>query len=124
MPVAKDIEIGNWIIFNREPYKVKRKDVITAGTHSHSKLKFTLQGLFSQGEKTNVYAHNDSVDLAEIEMKTGQVISVAGNKCQVMDGRTYEVDEAEIPEGIEVAPERTVQYVNYGGKTTVVNVFK
>lgn len=124
MAVAKDVEIGGWIIFNREPYKVKRKDVITAGTHSHSKLKFTLQGLFSQGEKTNVYAHNDKVDLAEIEMKTGQVISVSGKRCQVMDSRTYEIEEAELPEGIEVAPERSVQYVTYNGKTTVVNVFK
>ena len=76
------------------------------------------------GEKNVVYSHNDKVDLAELEMKTGQVISVSGKKCQVMDVRTYEVEEVEIPEGIEVAPERSVQYVNYGGKTTAINVFK
>lgn len=124
MAVAKDVEIGAWIVFNREPYKVKRKDVITAGTHSHSKLKFTLQGLFGQGEKTNVYAHNDQLDMADLEIKTGQIISVTGNKCQIMEGRTYEIEEAEIPEGIEAAPERSAQYVTYKGKTTVVSVFR
>ncbi len=123
MPVAKDVEIGAWIIFNREPYKVKRKETVTAGTHMHSKLKFILQGLFG-GEKSAIYAHNDKVDFAELEMKTGQVISVSGSTCQVMDGRTYEVEDAEIPEGIEVQPEKSAQYVTYNGKTTIVNVFK
>ncbi len=124
MAVAKDVEIGTWIMFNREPYKLKRKETITAGTHMHSKLKFILQGLFSQGEKSAIYAHNDKVDIAELEMITGQVISVSGNTCQVMDGRTYEVEEVYIPEGTEVAPEKNVQYVSYNGKKTVINVFK
>ncbi len=124
MAVAKDVEIGAWIMFNREPYKVKRKDVITAGTHSHSKLKFTLQGLFAPGEKQNVYAHNDSVELAELEMKSGQIISVTGDKCQIMDSRTYEIDDVYIPQGTEVKEGGIAQYVSFRGKCTVTLVIK
>ena len=67
MAEAKDVKVGDWVIFNREPFKVKRREIVTAGTHMHSKLKIIMQGLFSSGEKSAVYGHHDKMDMAELE---------------------------------------------------------
>lgn len=120
MAEAKDVKAGDWIIFNREPYRVKRKEIVTAGTHMHSKTKLIMQGLFSTGEKSNVYGHHDKLDLAELEFKTGQVISVSGNKCQVMDNRTYEVFDADLKEDQTVQEGQNLLFANYNGKNILI----
>ncbi|MBI3035555.1 hypothetical protein HYY71_04485 [Candidatus Woesearchaeota archaeon] len=40
MPTASELERGSYFIYNGEPVRVLRKEVIVVGTHSHSKLKF------------------------------------------------------------------------------------
>ncbi len=120
MPEAKDVRIGEWIVFNREPYKLKRRETVTAGTHMHSKLKFIMQGLFSTGEKSAVFAHHDKVDIAELEMKSGQVISVVGNKCQIMDSRTYEVVDVELNPDFSVEEGKTIMFVLYNGRNMII----
>ena len=119
MVEAKDVKAGEWILFNREPYKVKRRETVTAGTHMHSKIKLIMAGLFSPGEKSAVYAHHDKLDPAELEFKSGQVISVVGNKCQIMDSRTYEVADAELSPGSEVKEGMTVAFVLYSGRNII-----
>ena len=117
---AKDVKQGDWIIFNREPYKVKRKETVTAGTHMHSKTKLIMQGLFSSGEKSAVYAHHDKLEEADLKLGSGQIISVSGKKCQIMDSRTYEVVDAEINEDSEIREGMTVVIANYNGKFIIV----
>ncbi len=124
MPEAKDVRIGEYIIFNREPYKLKRKEIVTAGTHMHSKLKFIMQGLFSTGEKTSVFGHHDKVDLAELEMKSGQVISVVGSKCQIMDSRSYEVVDVEVNPDVPVQEGSNVIFVLYNGRNILMGEAK
>lgn len=124
MPEAKDVKVGEWIIFNREPYKLKRKEIVTAGTHMHSKLKFIMQGLFSPGEKSAVYGHHDKVDIAELEMKSGQVISVVGSKCQIMDSRTYEVVDVEFSPDVTVEEGKTIMFVLYNGRNMIIGEAK
>ena len=120
MVEAKDVRAGEWIIFNREPYKVKRKETVTAGTHMHSKTKLIMQGLFSQGEKSAVYAHHDKLDVAEVEMKSGQIISISGSVCQIMDNKTYETVEAELPKDSELKEGVMVVFALYNGKNLII----
>ncbi len=124
MAEAKDVRIGEYIIFNREPYKVKRKEIVTAGTHMHSKLKFIMQGLFSTGEKTSVFGHHDKVDIAELEMRSGQVISVSGGKCQIMDSRSYEVVDVDVNPEISVQEGSNMMFVLYNGKNILIGEAK
>ena len=119
MPEAKDIKVGEWIIFNREPYKLKRKEIVTAGTHMHSMLKFIMTGLFSTGEKSTGYSHHDRLYIPDLEFKTGQVIALFEKKCQIMDVRSYEVIDAEILEG-QVKEGDNVSFVTYNGKNIIV----
>ena len=119
MVEAKDIRTGDWIVFNREPYKVVRKEIVTAGTHMHSKSKLIMRGMFSPGEKSQVYGHHDKLDIAELEFKSGQVISV-GAKVQLMDTRTYETFEVDPNPEVEVTEGMVLNIAHFNGKLYIL----
>ena len=90
MAIASDLEKGNYFIYNGEPVRVVRKEVVSVGTHSHTKLKFYVQGLREKGERNVILQHSDRVDRIDIMRKQGQIIAKAGNKVQLMDSTSYE----------------------------------
>ena len=94
MPTATELERGNYFIYNNEPVRVLRKEVIVVGTHSHSKLKFFIQGLNEKAERTVNFHHTDKVEIADIVRKLGQIISKANNKLQIIDMVSYETLDA------------------------------
>ena len=90
MAIASDLEKSNYFIYNGEPVRVVRKEVVSVGTHSHTKLKFYVQGLREKGERNVILQHSDRVDKIDIMRKQGQIIAKAGNKVQLMDSASYE----------------------------------
>lgn len=100
MPTATELERGNYFIYNNEPVRVLRKEVIVVGTHSHSKLKIYFQGLNERVERTVNLKHEDKVEIVDIVRKLGQIIAKANNKIQVMDMVSYETLDAKAPEDL------------------------
>ena len=94
MATATELQKGSYFIYNNEPVRVLRKEVVAYGTHSHSKLKIYFQGLNDSGEKNINLQHGDKVEIVEIMKKQGQVISKLNNKLQIMDTVSYETFEA------------------------------
>ena len=115
MPTASELERGNYFIYNGEPVRVVRKEVIVVGTHSHSKLKFYIQGLREKGEKTVTFQHSDRVEKIEIMRKQGQIISKTSNKVQIMDAISYETLDSTLP------PE-LINDINEGDNVTFVEL--
>lgn len=96
MPDAQDIKRGDWIVLNNELYNVTRKELVTFGTHSHSKTKLFIVPLLRGGEKSATFAHHDRVETADIIKKSAQVISKLPGKIQIMDAKTYETFDTEV----------------------------
>ena len=115
MSIASELEKGNYFIYNGEPVRIVRKEVIVVGTHSHSKLKFYFQGLREKGERTAIFQHSDRIEKIDITRKQGQIISKTRDKVQVMDAVSYETLDANIP--VEFADE-----LNEGDNVTFVEV--
>ena len=115
MSTASELERGNYFIYNNEPVRVIRREVIVVGTHSHSKLKFYIQGLREKGERTVTFQHSDRVEKVDIMKKQGQIISKTENKVQVMDAVSYETLDANLPS--ELAGE-----INEGDNVTFVEL--
>ena len=115
MPTAQELERGNYFIYNNEPVRVLRREVIVVGTHSHSKLKFYIQGLNEKGERSVTFHHTDKVEIVDIIRKLGQIISKTGNKAQVMDMVTYETLDA-------TATSEVLNGLNEGDKVTFVEL--
>ena len=97
MASAVELEKGNYFIYNGEPVRVVRKEVISVGTHSHTKLKFYIQGLREKGERTAILQHSDRVDKIDIMRKQGQIISKSNSKVQIMDSISYETLDSNLP---------------------------
>ena len=100
MSTASELERGSYFIYNGEPVRVLRKEIIVVGTHSHSKLKFYIQGLTEKSERSISFHHTDKVEIVDIVRKLGQIISKTNNKLQIMDMVTYETLDANAPAGL------------------------
>ena len=123
MAIASDLDKGNYFIYNGEPVRVLRKEVIVVGTHSHSKLKFYIQGLREKGERTVTFQHSDRVEKIEIMRKQGQIISKSGNKVQLMDAVSYETLDSSLPQELadDVNEGDSVTFVDLNGKIEILD---
>src|SRR3989338_7147680 len=123
MSSAVELEKGNYFIYNGEPVKVVRKEVISVGTHYHTKLKFYIQGLREKGERTAILQHSDRVDKIDIMRKQGQVISKAGNKVQLMDSISYETLDSTLPAELanEINEGDYVTFIELNGKVEILD---
>lgn len=122
MPTATELERGNYFIYNGEPVRVLRREVIVVGTHSHSKLKFYIQGLREKGERTVTFQHSDRVEKIEIMRKQGQIISKSGNKVQLMDAVSYETLDSNLPPELDDVNEGdSVTFVDLNGKIEILD---
>ena len=113
MTTATELERGTYFIYNNEPVRVLRKEVIVVGTHSHSKLKFYIQGLNEKSERSVNFHHTDKVEVVDIIRKLGQIIAKTNNKIQIMDMMTYETLDA-------IAPSVLFNELNEGNQVTFI----
>ena len=122
MGMATELEKGNYFIFNGEPVRVLRREVVVFGTHSHSKLKFYVQGLNEKGEKSVTMHHTDKIEIVDIIRKMGQVISKANDKMQIMDMVSYETVEADADKELfnELNENDFVTFVDFNGTFRVI----
>ena len=123
MAIASDLDKGNYFIYNGEPVRVVRKEVVSVGTHSHTKLKFYVQGLREKGERTVILQHSDRVDKMDIMRKQGQIISKSISKVQIMDSVTYETLDSNIPQELadEINEGDYVTFVDLNGKVEILD---
>lgn len=117
MTEAKELKQGNYIKLNNEIVRVVRKEVVACGTHSHSKTKLFVQGLFSKGEKSVNMSHHDNVETVEIIKKEGQVISKLPNQVQIMDSTSFETFDADLDKEL-------LEELNEGDSVTFINFEK
>ena len=123
MAIASDLDKGNYFIYNGEPVRVVRKEVVSVGTHSHTKLKFYIQGLREKGERTVILQHSDRVDKMDIMRKQGQIISKSIGKVQIMDSTSYETLDSNLPPELadEINEGDYVTFVDLNGKVEILD---
>jgi len=114
---AKEAQIGKRILYQNEPYQIKRKENVAYGTHSHSKTKLFLKSLDKGGIKEMICAHTDRLEEVDITRKTGNVIAKLQDKVQLMDSVSYETFDAEIDKELlnEVREGDDVIFINFNG---------
>ena len=115
MSTASELQRGNYFIYNGEPVRLLRKEVIVVGTHSHSKLKLYIQGLNERGERSITFHHTDKVEIVDIIRKLGQIISKSNNKVQLMDMISYETLDSNVDTEL-------FNSLNEGDQVTFVNI--
>ena len=89
---------GKYILVDGVACVVKSVQKSKPGKHGHAKCRIEAISLIDGSKKIFVKPANDSIDSPVIEKEVAQVLSIAGNKANVMDMKTYETFDLEIPE--------------------------
>ncbi|MBU0532074.1 translation initiation factor IF-5A [Candidatus Micrarchaeota archaeon] len=96
--IAKELKEGKYVLIDDIPCRVVNIESSKPGKHGSAKMRITAIGIFNGQKKTLLCPGDADVDIPIIERKTVQIMSVSGNNVQVMDQKTYEIYDMEVPE--------------------------
>jgi translation initiation factor 5A len=101
-PVSvSSIKKGSFVVIDGEPCRVVDTQISRPGKHGHAKVRMTGVGLLDEKKRVIVMPGHDSIEVPIIEKKNAQVLSVSGNKANVMDSETYETFDIEVPDELK-----------------------
>lgn len=92
---------GDTIIIDGVPCKITDTATSRPGKHGHAKVNMMAVGILDGKKRNLVLPGHDKVEAPIIEKKNAQVLSLSGNKANVMDMETYETFDMEIPEELK-----------------------
>lgn len=109
---------GRYVVFDGKPYVVKSVQTSRTGKHGHAKCRIEAVNIFDGNKVIKVMPAHDNVDTPIIDKKNAQVLSITGNKANVMDMESYETFDLDIPEELQGKVEEgsTVMYWTVLGK--------
>ena len=80
---------GSYIVIDDVACKVVDVSVSRPGKHGHAKVNLMATGLIDGKKRNMVAPGHDHVDVPIIDKRTAQVLSISGDKANVMDIETY-----------------------------------
>jgi len=120
---AKDLKVGKYVLIDDVPCRVVQIESSRPGKHGSAKMRIVGIGVFD-GQKKNLLSPSDAdIEVPIIERKNVQILSVNGTVANVMDSKTYEIYDLEIPAEIEgVAAGKEVEILECMGKKRMERV--
>ena len=109
---AGNLKSGTYILVDNVACVVKDVQKSKTGKHGASKCRVEAVGLIKGEKKVALYSGSDNVQVPIIEKKTAQVLSILGEKANIMDMSTFETFDLKIPEDMKglVKEGETVSY--------------
>lgn len=92
---------GDTIIIDDAPCKVTDLATSRPGKHGHAKVNLMAVGILDGKKRNLVLPGHDKIEAPIIEKKSAQILSISGNKANVMNTETYETFEMDIPEELQ-----------------------
>jgi translation initiation factor 5A len=92
---------GDTIVIDDAACKITDLATSRPGKHGHAKVNLMAVGILDEKKRNIVLPGHDKIEVPIIEKKSAQVLSLTGNKANVMDTATYETFEMDIPEELQ-----------------------
>src|SRR3989344_1716833 len=92
------LQKGSYIVIEGVPCRVVDTQTSRPGKHGHAKVRLQAVGIIDGKKRDIVMPGHDNIEVPIIEKKNAQVLSITGNKANVMDSETYETFDMEIPD--------------------------
>lgn len=89
---------NGFILIDDVPCRISKISRSTSGKHGAAKIRVDANGLLDGKRKSVVKPSGENVDVPIINRDAAQVLSIVGKRVQLMDTKTYEVFELDIPE--------------------------
>jgi translation elongation factor IF5A len=109
---VKHIKAGSYVLYKDQPFQVKKNQIVVTGTHSHTKNRLDMKGVFSDQNESIVFPPHERLEILEILRKKAQIISKSP-RLQIMDMVSYETVDAE-------ADEKLLNELNEGDEVTYI----
>ncbi len=121
---AGRLKPGKYVLIDGEPCRVVSVDISAPGKHGSAKARVTAIGIFDGQKRGLLKPTSEDVEVPIIERKVGQIIAITGNTIQVMDMKTYEVFEMEVPEEFrnDIAEGKEVEYLQWGERRKIERI--
>jgi len=95
------LQKGNYVVVDGIGCRVVGTQVSRPGKHGHAKVRLSAVGLIDGRKRVIVMPGHDMIESPVVDKKTAQVLSVHGDKANVMDMQTYETFDLAIPEELK-----------------------
>lgn len=121
MAEVRELKANRYIIIDDEPCKILSITTSKPGKHGEAKARIEAIGVFDNQKRSVIYPVRHKVAVPIIDKRTAQVISVMGDKAQLMDLETYDTFEIEIPEELKdkIVEGKEVEYIQALGKRKI-----
>lgn len=119
--ILKNLKKGNFILIDDVPCRVVSVNVSKSGKHGAAKCRLEGMGLFDNRRRSLIKPADAKVDAPVVLRKQAQVLSVVGEKAQIMDLTDYSNFEIDIPEDMKgkVNPGEEITYYEVAGIKTL-----
>lgn len=119
-----EIRVSGYIMLDGAPCVIINIKKSAPGKHGHAKYRITAVGIIDGKKRVVVKAHG-RVEVPIVDKKQAQVLSIKGEKAQVMDNETYETFDITIPEELKEQIREGIQisYWNIMGTLVMKKVF-
>ncbi|MBT3303964.1 translation initiation factor IF-5A [Candidatus Woesearchaeota archaeon] len=95
------LQKGNYVVIEGAACKVFSVEISRPGKHGHAKVRLTGSGLIDGKKRVVVAPGHDHIDVPIVGKKGAQILSINGDKANVMDSETYETFDLDIPEELK-----------------------
>jgi len=98
---VSSLKKGSYIIYDGIACRVTSISISRPGKHGHAKSRIDAVGIIGGQKKIFVSPSHDKIDVPMILKKPAQVLSVSGDKVNVMDTETYETFDLDLPKDLK-----------------------
>lgn len=95
---ARTLKEGRYVLIDDEPCKIQSIETSKPGKHGAAKMKIEGSNIFSGAKRSMICSVNEKVFQPIIDKRRAQIVSVHGDKAQLMDMENYTMFEMAIPE--------------------------
>ncbi|MEK6820713.1 MAG: translation initiation factor IF-5A [Nanoarchaeota archaeon] len=117
---ANTVKVGYTIIIEGAPCLVRSVNISKPGAHGHAKVRIEAVNIFDDKKKVIVAPSRDRFEAPLINKARGQVLSVSGDKANVMDLESFETLDIEMGKDMEEIKEGdNVEYWSVGERKII-----
>jgi len=114
----RELKVNRYLLVDDEPCRILSIQMSKPGKHGEAKARLEVVGLFDGQKRSIVHPVTHKVRVPLIDKKKAQVLSVHGDRAQLMDLGSYETFESEVPEEFKdsLTPGTEVMYMETMGR--------
>ena len=95
--VLTSVKKGSNVVIDGVACRVSDLQISRPGKHGHAKVRLSASGILDGKKRIIVKPGHDKIEVPIIDKRNAQVLSVHGDKVNVMDAETFETFDLDIP---------------------------